>query len=132
MTRVALQELRNLLSLERTRLAADRMVMAWIRTAFSLITFGFAVVTFFEFLRERSTVVSRSLVGTPRALGLLPIGLGTASLRAGAREYRQLLVRLRELGIAQRASVAAVTVAILVGPFGALAFVGALLPAGAF
>ena len=32
------------LAIMRTRLAADRTLMAWIRTSFSMITFGFGVL----------------------------------------------------------------------------------------
>jgi len=37
------------LSFERTRAAYDRTVMTWIRTAASLITFGFSAYKFFQF-----------------------------------------------------------------------------------
>jgi putative membrane protein len=122
-------ESRTLLALERTRLAADRTLMAWIRTAFSMITFGFAVVKFFEALHGDAATAGERLI-TPRMLGLTLIGLGTAALLAGAWEYWQLLERLRAMGVAQRASVAALGVAILVGIFAVLAFVGVLLPSG--
>jgi hypothetical protein len=40
------------LAVERTLMALDRTQMAWIRTALSMLTFGFSVVKFFQFLRE--------------------------------------------------------------------------------
>ncbi len=36
------------LAYQRTRLAQDNAVLAWIRTATSLITFGFTVYKFFQ------------------------------------------------------------------------------------
>ena len=40
------------LAVERTRLAYERTLMAWVRTATSLISFGFTIYKFFQFLRE--------------------------------------------------------------------------------
>ena len=40
------------LAVERTRLAYERTLMAWIRTAASLISFGFAIYKFSQFMRE--------------------------------------------------------------------------------
>jgi len=40
------------LAIERTRLAHERTLMAWVRTATSLISFGFTVYKFFQYLRE--------------------------------------------------------------------------------
>ena len=40
------------LAIERTRLAHERTLMAWVRTATSLISFGFTIYKFFEYLRE--------------------------------------------------------------------------------
>ena len=40
------------LAVERTRLAHERTLMAWVRTATSLISFGFTVYKFFDYLRE--------------------------------------------------------------------------------
>jgi hypothetical protein len=40
------------LAIERTRLAHERTLMAWVRTATSLISFGFSVYKFFQYLSE--------------------------------------------------------------------------------
>jgi uncharacterized membrane protein YidH (DUF202 family) len=40
------------LALDRTHMAYERTLMAWIRTAASLISFGFTVYKFFEYLGE--------------------------------------------------------------------------------
>jgi inner membrane protein YidH len=41
------------LSLDRTIQAHDRTLMAWVRTATSLISFGFTIYKFFQYLREQ-------------------------------------------------------------------------------
>ena len=35
--------LNDILALDRTRLAAERTLMGWIRTSFSMMTFGFTI-----------------------------------------------------------------------------------------
>ena len=52
------------LALERTYLANERTLMAWIRTATSLITFGFTLYKFFEYLHETDPArVTRHVLG---------------------------------------------------------------------
>jgi putative membrane protein len=41
------------LALDRTLLAYDRTLMAWVRTATSLISLGFTIYKFFQYLREQ-------------------------------------------------------------------------------
>jgi putative membrane protein len=40
------------LAVERTTLAHERTLMAWVRTSVSLISFGFTIYKFFQYLRE--------------------------------------------------------------------------------
>ena len=110
------------LSIMRTRLAADRTLMAWIRTSFAMITFGFGVAKFFQYLHEQQQ--RTSFLEAPRNLGLILVSVGTLSLLAGAYEYWHALRRLREMGSVQRAPTAIGVIAILVGIFGVLALVG--------
>ena len=42
----------TVLAIERTRLAHERTLMAWVRTSTSLISFGFSIYKFFEYLKE--------------------------------------------------------------------------------
>jgi len=37
------------LALDRARLAHDRILIAWIRTAFSMISFGFTIIKLFQY-----------------------------------------------------------------------------------
>ena len=41
------------LAFERTFLAYERTHIAWVRTALSLISFGFVIAKFFQYLREK-------------------------------------------------------------------------------
>ena len=59
--------------MQRTRLAEDRTLMAVIRTALSLIGFGFTIFQFFQSLRERGTIATAA---APRNFGASLVGLG--------------------------------------------------------
>ena len=53
------------LSVDRTRLAHERTLMAWVRTATSLLSFGFTIHKFFEYLRESQQVSASGGVMAP-------------------------------------------------------------------
>ena len=49
-------ELKDCLALDRSRLASERTLMAWVRTAMSMVTFGFTIYKFLRFLQDQSDV----------------------------------------------------------------------------
>ncbi|MFL5255564.1 MAG: YidH family protein [Rhodopila sp.] len=72
----------------RTRLALERTMMSWLRTAVSLIGFGFAIVQFFEHLQQISGTHPALLPNTPLYLGLALIFCGVLVLLISIRQYR--------------------------------------------
>ena len=70
----------------RTALAADRTLMAWIRTSLSMLSFGFAIYNFLHGLRKAGAIHLARPDG-PREIGLFLTGLGTVSLVIGLIEY---------------------------------------------
>jgi uncharacterized membrane protein YidH (DUF202 family) len=44
------------LALDRTRLAHERTMMAWIRTSASMISFGFGIYKFFDYFKSERPV----------------------------------------------------------------------------
>jgi uncharacterized membrane protein YidH (DUF202 family) len=44
------------LAVSRTMLAHDRTLMAWVRTATSMISFGFTIYKFFQFLEDQKSL----------------------------------------------------------------------------
>ena len=62
------------LALDRTRMAGDRTLLAWVRTSTSLISFGFTIYKFFQYLRESQKVEPAGLLG-PRGFALLMISI---------------------------------------------------------
>ena len=73
-----------------TRQALERTFMAWIRTAVSLISFGFTIVQFFQRFSQMQSDGSRPLSpGAPRVLGLALIGVGILCLVISSWQWRQ-------------------------------------------
>ena len=86
-----LAEARTDMAIDRTVLAAERNLMAWIRTALSMISFGFGIYKFFQYMPEGSASVIQSRPNAPRNLGLTLIALGTLALAAAAWQHRDFL-----------------------------------------
>jgi putative membrane protein len=85
------------LALERTELAHERTLMAWVRTSMSLISFGFTLHKFFQFLREGSQTgaPSHQLFG-PREFALMMISIGLVMLVLATLQHRRDLQALRK------------------------------------
>jgi putative membrane protein len=82
-----LAEDRTDMAFQRTRMAADRTLMAWIRTSLSMISFGFTIFKFFQYLHQSDTIeIARGTHGA-RNLGLLMTALGTVLLLLATAEY---------------------------------------------
>jgi putative membrane protein len=72
----------------RTRLSVERTMMSWIRTAVSLIGFGFAIVQFFERLQQMPGITPASFPKAPQYLGLALISCGVLALLVSIWQYR--------------------------------------------
>jgi putative membrane protein len=81
--------------------------MAWIRTAVSLISFGFTIVQFFQRLPQMERDMVRPLnPGAPRILGLALIGAGVLALAISSWQYRDGVKYLWEAKFASIAGAA--------------------------
>jgi putative membrane protein len=108
------------LALDRTNLAHERTLMAWVRTAVSLISFGFTIYKFFQYMREHQPgEYVRRLFG-PREFALIMIAIGVLSLALATLQNWQVRKRLKERYHEVSYSLATV-IAVLVSLLGILA-----------
>lgn len=80
------------LAYKRTRLALERTMQAWIRTATSLVTFGFSVYKFFQL---ETPANKQWYAFGPREFGESLVALGLAALIWATVDYRS---NIRSLG----------------------------------
>src|SRR6476660_5743333 len=110
------------LAIERTRLAHERTLMAWVRTATSLISFGFTIYKFFQYLRENQPAAQAQRIFGPRAFALTMIGLGFGSLLLATIQHRRDL-KVLEAQYGPLPSSTAAIVASVVSVLGVLALI---------
>ena len=112
------------LAFERTFLAYERTRIAWVRTALALISFGFVIAKFFQYLREKQG--ETATVMTPRAVGLVMITIGPVGLILANWQERRAMKTLRERCPELPRPVSGV-MAVLIMLFGVLALIAAIL-----
>jgi putative membrane protein len=90
--------LTNELAKERNRAAYDRTLMAWIRTAISLIAFGFAIAKSYEYIHyETLEKTGRFLddMHAPLWFGLSFILLGMLCILGGVIQHVKVLKQIQ-------------------------------------
>jgi putative membrane protein len=115
----------NELARERNREAAERTLMAWIRTALSLIGFGFGIGKLDEYFRSAGLRTGLELGHSTLIFGASFIVVGVLGLLAAIVQHVRVLRRLSQPNFAYNAMrPIAMTVAallMLIGVFGLVA-----------
>ena len=107
------------MSIEWTCLSHERTLMSWVRTSTSLISFGFTIYKFFQYLRESQGTSPHGLIG-PREFALMMIAVGIVALVLATIGHRRSLEKMRaQYGVLVPYSLAT-TVSWLVGVLGVL------------
>jgi putative membrane protein len=102
--------------MDRTFLAAERTLMAWIRTALSMIGFGFTIGKLGKVLQE---IEFKGLLGNSRTLSTQTLAyflvvLGTGALLAAALQHWRRVRGLRAMGLDHEFSITLVVALLLV------------------
>ncbi|MGB3308848.1 MAG: DUF202 domain-containing protein [Nodosilinea sp.] len=115
------------LAKERNRAAEERTLMAWIRTALSLIGFGFGIDRIVATI-DQAVGGTFNPVRLSHILGMSYVALGTFALLFAALDHRHQLRRIQrnDLVYVSRHSPSLV-VAYVLALLGGVAFVGILL-----
>ncbi|KAA0117300.1 DUF202 domain-containing protein [Mycolicibacterium sp. P9-22] len=101
------------LAAERNRLALERTLMAWTRTATSLIAFGFTIFQIFRLLDDSERL--RQPYVSPQVVAAVMVVIGITALILAWVQHRQELAALRlEFG-PLRYSIASVVAAMIAG-----------------
>ena len=90
-------KLADVLATERTRMAADRTLMGWTRTALSMIGFGFTIYKFLESFpaKEGAPGIGVLAQHSPRTAGLTLISIGVFSLVIACFQHWKYVKKLR-------------------------------------
>ncbi len=112
----------NGLALQCTRFASERTLMPWVRTAFSMITFKFSLVKFFQYLRGDHGDGADTGV---HYLGLAVRLVGIAAVSVGISEHWGPLKSLHAVDGSRRGT-PALYIAAVVGLLGISALVIAM------
>lgn len=81
----------NELARERNREAADRTLLAWIRTSLALISFGFGIERIGQAANDLDGKLAGFSVVRTRIGGAVLVALGVAATVAGMWEHRHML-----------------------------------------
>ncbi len=121
--------LNNELAKERTRAAADRTLMAWIRTSLSLIGFGFGIPTIVKTIEATRLGTHINPHHLTTGVGLAFISLGILAMAGGLRDHRQILRHIQSDRYTYISSATAERIGVALLGVGLVSFLGVLIKA---
>ena len=116
----------------RSRAAADRTLMAWIRTSLSLIGFGFGIPTIVRAIENTHLSHYLNPIRFSVIVGLAFIGTGMVGMALGLREHRQLLQQIARDRYTYQPSHSAEIVGVALLVIGLVSFIGVIVKSLAF
>jgi putative membrane protein len=111
----------------RSRAAADRTLMAWIRTSLSLIGFGFGIPTIVRTIQNTQAGHHLDPVRFSVIVGLAFIATGMFGMALGLKEHRRLLKQIQSDRYTYEASHSAEVVGVALLVIGFISFIGVII-----
>ena len=113
----------------RSRAAADRTLMAWIRTCLSLIGFGFGIPTIVRAIENTRLSHHLNPVRFSVIVGLSFIVTGMLGMFLGLREHRKLLKQIQNNRYTYETSHSAEIIGVALLVIGLVSFIGVVIRA---
>jgi putative membrane protein len=113
----------------RIRAAADRTLMAWIRTCLSLIGFGFGIPTIVRAIENTRISHHLNPVRFSVIVGLSFIVTGMLGMVLGLREHRRLLKQIQNNRYTYETSHSAEIIGVALLVIGLVSFIGVVIRA---
>ncbi|MDD1413124.1 DUF202 domain-containing protein [Dolichospermum sp. ST_con] len=113
----------------RSRAAADRTLMAWIRTCLSLIGFGFGIPTIVRAIENTRLSHHLNPVRFSVIVGLSFIVTGMLGMVLGLREHRRLLKQIQNNRYTYETSHSAEIIGVALLVIGLVSFIGVIIRA---
>lgn len=111
----------------RSRAAADRTLMAWIRTCLSLIAFGFGIPTIVRTIEQTHLHPNIDPVRFSVIVGLSFISTGMLGMALGLREHRRLLEQIQSDRYTYEASYSTEIIGVALLVIGLVSFIGVIV-----
>jgi len=111
----------------RSRAAADRTLMAWIRTSLSLIGFGFGIPTIVRTIENTQVGHQIDPVRFSVIVGLAFIGTGMLGMALGLKEHRRLLQQIQRDRYTYEESHSAEIIGVALLVIGFISFIGVII-----
>lgn len=118
----------NELAKERNRAAAERTLMAWVRTSLSLLSFGIGIDRIISAINQAFTSTKIDPYNLSRTIGLSFIIIGTVSLIVAVLSHHRSLEKLDQEYFVYTSEISLGSiVAIALIMLGTFAFIGILI-----